>query len=91
MAVELACGWQNELVGADNGRRYATYFVPSRENLSAQLDFAFRFERFGAGRTAYLTTVMRRLTVKLSAISVLRRLSARAAWLRPHPHRKPRS
>jgi hypothetical protein len=49
MAVELACGWQNELVGADNGRRYAAYFVPSRENLSAQLDFAFRFERLVAG------------------------------------------
>ena len=42
MAPELACGWQNELVGADNGRRYTAYFVPSRENLSAQLDSAFR-------------------------------------------------
>ena len=44
MAVDLASGWQNELVGPDNGRRYAAYFVPPPENLSAHLDLAFRFE-----------------------------------------------
>jgi hypothetical protein len=45
MAVGLASGWQNELVGPDNGRRYAAYFVPPPENWSAHLDLGFKLNQ----------------------------------------------